>query len=159
MKGQSMAANLLRRIERLERLRPIMPDDGTFIITHDEFLTLMLAEIALRRPEVDNINGVGVPAPDIEGADRISAVRHHPKRIAMGRHASPQTRTAWTDHVSDVAAAMKPRILLLKEAFESGDRTAYHRKRKKDRKALLERARTIVDRVEAIIGPQPQTAG
>ena len=129
-----------------------MTDDGAFIITRDEFLTLMLAEIALRRAEVDNVNGMGIPAPDIEGADRISAVRHHPKRIAMGRNASPQTR-------SDVAAAMRPRILLLKEAFESGDRTTYLRKRKKDRKALIERARTIVDRVEAITGPQPQTAG
>ena len=154
-----MAVNLLHRIERLERLRPAEPDDGAFMITHDEFLALMLAEIALRRAGVDNINGMGVPAPDIEGADRISAVRHHPQRIAMGRNASPRTRTAWTNHVSDVAAAMKPRILLLKEAFESGDRTTYLRKRKKDGKDLVERARMIVDRVEAIIDPQPQTAG
>lgn len=153
--------SLIRRIERLERLRPIMPDNGSFIITHDEFLTLTLAEIALRRPEVDNVDvdKVSISVADIERASKISAIRHHPKRIAMGRNSLPQTHTAWTAHIGEVTAAMKPRILLLKEAFESGDRTAYHRQQAEDRETLFERAWTIVDRVEAASESPPQAAG
>lgn len=150
--------NLLQRIGRLEKLRANASVDG-FIITHAEFLTLTLAEIALRSPEVDNKAGVGASAANIEGATRISGIRYHPRRIAAPRNVSPVSRIAWTEHVEEIAAAMRPRILRMKDAFESGDRTAYRRQQGKDRKALLARAEAIIDRVEAEIARMPQTAG
>lgn len=146
--------NLLRRIENLERLRPTMPADGAFMITHAEFLTLTLAENALRHPDI----GKTASAGEKKEADRIDAIRCHPKRIHPQRHVSGYSRPALREHTEAVAAAMRPRILRLKEAFESGDQAACGRQRAKDRKALRGCARTIVARVEAEIGGSNDSA-
>jgi hypothetical protein len=134
--------NLLRRIERLEKLRADMPDKS-LIITHDEFLTLTLAEIALRHPIVD-----GIPV-DIKGADRIERIRHHPQKTVDYSAHFAISASKRAEHTTTI---MIPRILALQAAYDTGDHTVYWKQRAKDKKTLLGKALLIVERLEAKIG-------
>ena len=113
-------------------------------------------EIALRHPAVDGVDGKGIPSANIEGADRIARIRRHPQKTIDNSAYFAVPAREWPERK---AAAMKPRILALQAAYDTGDHTAYRKQRAKDRKALLARAEAVVERLEAEIARMPQTAG
>lgn len=133
-----------------------MPDKDAFIITHAEFLTLIMVENGLVNSKRDGAGNAVASSADIREAERIARVRHHPKRVI---DYSEYFAARHQERVELKAAAMRPRILRLKEAFEAGDHAACRRQEAKERKGLLSEARDVVGRVEARIGPIPQTAG
>ena len=139
-----MIMTLIRRIKRLEILRANMPT-YLFTITHEEFITLTLAETAMRHS-----------VADIKSADRISLLRHHSQRDVD--HSNYFAIPAM-ERVGLKAAVMRPRILSLQAAYNTGDHTAYREQQARDKKTLLAKAMAIVERLEIKISQAPQAVG
>ncbi len=107
--------NIAQRVTRLEKHIASLPED-TFVITHEDFMTLMLAEIALRYPEKHDVNNN--PAAAATEIRRIDRIRRHPRKIIDD---SAYLALSRQEQVKLRAAAIMPRMRALQTAYEAND--------------------------------------